>query len=456
MRSRILAIGLFPVLAGFSAQPPNGADLYRSGDYRQAAAVLEKELKSDQRTSETRFWLGYTYLALSARDKAVEQFEAYLKEKPSDEDVLYALARTYAQLAEMSLQQIFRLNPDSARAYQMRGIRFELESSWLEAIEQYAKAAKLDPNLPGIYASIGRIQEKELKSREAASSAYAEELRRFPVSREANEFFARTAGKPEAVKILNSCYPEARVTCPAPAQSNALQWITFLLAQNRPAEALPVLLQWRARSPSDTDAYYLLGETFTDLKVGTIRRLKSANSQSFRLHQLLAESYASTHRKADAIREYREALALAPKAPALNYELARLLADTEPEAAVKHLLAELQIDQSHYLAKNLLGRLYVLLQKPEAAIPMLQQAIEARPDMIDARKALGQAFAATGLHEKALSEYEYVARIDPRDEQVHFLRAQALSALGRPEEAAEARKQHAAVLKEIRDAARRD
>ena len=167
---------------------------------------------------------------------------------------------------------------------------------------------QIDPKLPGIYASIGRIREKELKDHQGAASAYAEELRRFPVSREANEFFARTASKPEPAKILSSCYQQDGDTCPAPSEADSVSWITFLLAQNRPAEALPILLRWRAKSPSNTDAYYLLGESFTDLKVKTIRRLKDANPKSFRLHQLLAESFSSTHRKADAIREYRQEL----------------------------------------------------------------------------------------------------------------------------------------------------
>jgi tetratricopeptide (TPR) repeat protein len=287
------------------AQQRSGSDLYNSGQYAEAVEVLEAELRSGAATVETRFWLGYAYLALRARDKAAEQFQAYLKERPRDEDVLYALARTYAQLAEMSLQQIFRLDPRSARAYQMRGIRFELEKSWTEALEQYQLAAKLDPSLPQLHASIGRIHRQELKDAEAARVAYAQEVKRFPASREANEFLASHSGKIGASTILAACYPRAKPTCPAPRQDEPVQYITFLLAQDRPAEALEILLPWRGKEPSNTDVYYLLGEAFTDLKVKTIRQLKAANQNSFRLHHLLAESYASTHQKAEAIKEYR-------------------------------------------------------------------------------------------------------------------------------------------------------
>ncbi|MEJ7605266.1 MAG: tetratricopeptide repeat protein [Bryobacteraceae bacterium] len=162
------------------SQEPGGAELYNAGDFARARVVLEREAASGTAPPDAHFWLGYTYLALGIRDRAVGEFEKYLKSKPDDEDVLYALARTYAQLAEMSLQRIFQLDPASARSFQMRGIRFELESSWAEAIAQYASAAKLDATMPGVFAAIGRIHDKELRNQEAARRAYESELSRFP------------------------------------------------------------------------------------------------------------------------------------------------------------------------------------------------------------------------------------------------------------------------------------
>ncbi len=413
--------------------------------------LLEGEIAGGTAQPETHFWLGYTYLALGAKDRAIAPFEQYLKSKPDDEDVFYALARTYAQLAEMSLQQIFQLDSTSARSYQMRGIRFELESSWLEAIVQYRRASKLDVAMPGVFSAIGRIYNKELRKPQAARQAYRMELARFPLSREANEFFAEL--QPKARAIIRTCYSDDASRCQLQMPSRQDHKAEYLLARHDPDEALPGLIAWRAREPQSVGVYYYLGEAFTDLKVRTIRRLKEARPQSFRLHQLLAESYASTHKKAEAIQEYRRAIELSPKTPGLRYELAQLISDTETQSAAEHLRQELLLDPEHYLAKALLGRIYIATQEPLKARSLLEGALAAKPNLPDARKALGQTLAALGEFDEALKHYDAIASEQPNDEQIHFLRAQALQALGRNQEAMTARTRHQEVLRTVREPA---
>ena len=70
------------------------------------------------------------------------------------------------------------------------------------------------------------------------------------------------------------------------------------------------------------------GEAFTDLKVQSIRRLKESNPRSYRLHQILAEDYASVHDRAQAIAEHRQVISMQPRLPGVHYELARLVSDT--------------------------------------------------------------------------------------------------------------------------------
>lgn len=408
-----MKLAVLSVFLAASAASQSGETLYRAGDFAQARRVLESEAASGKSSPKTNFWLGYTYAALGERDKAIAQFEAYLHDNPSDEDVLYALAKTYAQLAEMSLERIFQIDPESGRAYQMRGIRFELEKSWKEAIRCYERAGQVDPKIRGLYSSIARIQSRELGEKQAAQAELKKEL------------------------------PPFRGT-PATDRDRGI----LLMEKGQPKESLHFLLRWRAAESGSPDVYYYLGETFTDLKVNTIRRLKQSNPRSYRLHQILAEDYASVHDRAQAIAEYRQVLRMQPQLPAVHYELARLLSDTAIDETVELLKAELRIDTQHYLAKGLLGQIYVALHQMDAAIPLLTDALAAKPDLLEPRKALGQVWAEKKEFAKALECYRAVEERDPSDEQIHFLLAQAYTAMGKQDDAARERELHQAVLKQ--------
>ncbi len=386
----------------------SGEQMYQTGRFAEARDALLREIRSAKATSQTYFWLGYAELALGNKPGAIQPFETYLEANPKDEDVLYALSRTYAQLAEMSLERIFGLDPKSARAYQMRGIRFELERAWPKALESYETALKLDPQLRGVWSSIARIYAGEIKDVPRSRAAAAKELRQ-----------------------------------PAPSLGIAL------IEKKQPRDALPHLLEWRSAQPRNPDAYYYLGEAYTDLKVDAIRRLRAVNASSYRLHQVLAESYASTHRREEAVEEYRQVLRLRPGLPGVQFELARLLTDSAPEEARTLLEQELGIDPDHFPAKSLLGQLLVALHEPENAVPLLESALVARDSITGARRALGKALVETGKPRDALDHLLRAAREDPDDDQIHFLLAQAYRALGLSTEAAKEMALHQKVTRKL-------
>ena len=404
-----LCMGLAAVSLGLAqnieeeVQADPAAAMYASGQFAEARDLLESRIARNQATRSTFFWLGYTYLGLRERDHAIPHFERYLRDDPANEDVLYALAKTYAELSQMSLERIFSLAPGSARAFQMRGIRFELEESWRDAIREFEKAASLDGSMTGLYAKIGRIYREELHDDARALAAYRKETARFRKNKE---------------------------SAPKPA-------------------GLPYLLRWREAEPDNPDAYYYLGEAFTDLKVKTIQRLKAANPNSYRLHQILAENYVSIHKNADAIAEYRKTLEMQPAVSGVRYELALLVADTQVEEAIPLLKRELEMDPEHYLASTLLGRVYVTLRRPDEAIPLLETALRQRPGLTEAQKALGQACIAKQDFARALPLLQAAAVTEPEDDQIHFLLAQAWRGLGKPQEAAKEMQLHQQILRRV-------
>jgi tetratricopeptide (TPR) repeat protein len=369
-----------------------GAKLYVDGRFQEAHQSLEASPDEPAK----HFWLGYTLLALGRRPEAISEFERYLAANPKDEDVLYAVARTYAQLADMSFQQVFALDPKSARSYQLRGIRDELENRWHDAIAHYRAALKIDPKLRGVHSAIARIYESELRQPVLARAARLRE----PKSRM------------EAVQVGE-------------------------------------LLRERASQPKNPDVYFRLGEACAEMKRRTTARVKAANPSSYRLHQLQAEDLAAIHRKAEAVAEYRTVLAMQPTLPGVHYELARLLTDSDPVDAAKLLRTELVIDENHYKARSLLGQLLVATGEYGPAIGVLEQALAANPDLTDARRALGRALVETKDAENGLRHLLMAASAEQDDEQIHFLLANAYRALGREREAAVEMETHREVLRRL-------
>jgi len=227
-----------------------------------------------------------------------------------------------------------------------------------------------------------------------------------------------------------------------------------LLDRRQPADSLPYLQRWRKAEPDNPDPYYYLGEAFTDLKIKTIQRLKAANPNSYRLHQILADNYVSIHKKADAIAEYRKTLEIQPAVSGVRYELARLVADTQLEEAIPLLKRELEMDPAHYLASTLLGRVYVILRRPGEALPLLETALRQRPGLTEAQKALGQAWIGKQDFARALAPLQAVAASEPEDDQIHFLLAQVWRGLGKPEEAAKEMQLHQRILRRLAEAGR--
>jgi protein O-GlcNAc transferase len=87
-------------------------------------------------------------------------------------------------------------------------------------------------------------------------------------------------------------------------------------------------------------------------------------------------------------------------------------------------------------ALNLLGILRLAQGRPGEAERLLRQAVTVNPQSVDVHLNLGNAFAATGQLETALTCYTNGLLLAPELPQLHYNRANALKALGRLVEAA--------------------
>jgi tetratricopeptide (TPR) repeat protein len=137
----------------------------------------------------------------------------------------------------------------------------------------------------------------------------------------------------------------------------------------------------------------------------------------------------------EAVREWREALALTPEDIRIQAGLASALFHARDFAAALPLLEKLMSAgtspaETHFLyGASLLG-----LEEPEAAVAHLAEALKSDPQFLPARAALGQAYLRLGKTEQAIPHLEASLATD-EDGSRRFQLARAYRLAGRPEDA---------------------
>lgn len=140
---------------------------------------------------------------------------------------------------------------------------------------------------------------------------------------------------------------------------------------------------------------------------------KSPNKGRPRLS--LGYAYARRGRLDDAIREYREAIRLAPwLADAHNNLGAAHMAQGRVEEAMREYEEALRMDPRLAGAHNNLGAALLTRGDVPAAISSHLEALRLDPASSEARHNLGRAYEAAGRLEDAEREYAEAVRLDPR------------------------------------------
>jgi tetratricopeptide (TPR) repeat protein len=138
----------------------------------------------------------------------------------------------------------------------------------------------------------------------------------------------------------------------------------------------------------------------------------------------LARAHALAGRRADAAREYGEAIAIAPALPAANVELALLdLAAGRAEEAVPLLERVVRSTRQHRQANVLLAEHYEGRGQPAKAIEHLLAAFGPHPPL-DVRLRLASLHAEAGHAAEALARAEAGVAEAPRSAAAHATLAQ--------------------------------
>src|SRR5208337_4000048 len=144
------------------------------------------------------------------------------------------------------------------------------------------------------------------------------------------------------------------------------------------------------------------------------------NAESAEADMLAGEALDELKDHGGAIQQFRAAVKADPREPEVHFGLGYLLWTQRqyPEAA-SEFQAELANNPNHLQAMIYLGDTQMRLKNPEAARPLLENALRIDPGRELAHLDLGILYADAGRQDDALREMKEAARLAPQDVNVH-------------------------------------
>ncbi len=192
-------------------------------------------------------------------------------------------------------------------------------------------------------------------------------------------------------------------------------------ATGNTAAAFALLQRLSQQYPSDADVLYLSAKlhmkAFNDATFAMFQRVPA----SYRVHELSAEIFEVQNRYAEAVAEYKKAIAVNPNAVDLHFRLGRalLLESHDPQTldqAAAEFEAELRVSPEDSACEFQLGQIALAKGDSVEAKSHFERALSLSPDFVQALIALGK----LSPREKAVELLTRATQLQPTNESAHY------------------------------------
>ncbi len=342
------------------------------------------------------------------------------------------VAQTQATTSTPSVQQQTARVEQALRAQDVDG-----------AMREYRAMVAADPNNSQAWTGMGVLLYGSGRAAEAGD-ALRRALAIDPATPRAELFLALSqadsGGCERALPVLGRYFESEPV-----GKLQRLTGITLLAcsASSKDATtALRVAGQMKQNYPGDPDVLYQSAELYTRMWSETANELITAHPDSYRVHQLAAEVNEAQGNLAQAIRQYRTALAENPKLTQMHFRIGQLLLRAgDPDAdekAMEEFRAELAVNPQSATSALAMAE----IERHQGALPKAAAdydlAMKLEPGLPEARVGLAQTLLAEHQVEAAQRELREVIAANPENAQAHYAMMLAYREEGKlPEAAAE-------------------
>ncbi|HEV3202241.1 MAG TPA: tetratricopeptide repeat protein [Bryobacteraceae bacterium] len=373
-------------------------------DPRAAIAPLEKVIAADPKNRDVRGMLAGALLDSERFDQAAAQFRELSTLSPEDPRAWYGLGMSYQGLAGSAFERLEKADPASPFVAALVADTRVQRRQYGSAFALYREALKRLPNLHGIHAALAEVYRKTGHPEWAADED----------AREAALPAADCRAHPAECEFLAG----HDVPLTAPAHTAAPT-----------AEAL----FWHAKAANELalQAFFRLGQL----------------PESVEQHRLKAEIARGQGRHLESVQEWRAALALAPRNPRLEREIAvSLFMAADYKSALDEATRLLKIEPRSAELNFVAGDCLVRLEQAEPSLPYLRAALAADPTMLAADASLGLALSRLGKSAEAIPHLQKALELD-EDGSLHYQLSSAYRAAGQAEKARAAMTQYQQIVK---------
>lgn len=310
-------------------------------------------------------------------------------------------------LVTLTLPTLLCAQDDDSRKLLERG-NSELRNGNLDAAAQtFSHLTETDPKFAGGFFNLGLVRIRQGKWEEAIT-VLQKCIQLDPKLRGAHLFLGiadyRSNHYADAVTQLKH---EIGLS---PNNPDALMWLGVVELVGNDVENAVANLDKAARlAPDNVDILYHRGRAHMLLSKKSYEHMYEVDPQSWRIHQVLAQSFVEQERFEEAVRECQLAIQSQPGEPGLHEQLGDIYwKQNQLEAAETEFQNELKIDADSVSAYYKLGTISLERSQPEAAVEILRKVLTVSPESIEAHYQMGRAEAQMGKYDDAIHSFSFV------------------------------------------------
>ncbi len=300
---------------------------------------------------------------------------------------------------------------------------------------------KADPANSSVLANLGMV---EFSQGEYAQAAHRFEavLSHEPSLASAQAFLgmckARLGAAEQAQKLLRDSL--AQVTDKHLRVQAGLELVKSYSETGMNEKAAATLNQLMDSDPTDPEVLYAFYRIHSEMAAAALAKLTAQDPDSAWVHEVLGQNMLAQEQFSGAAEEFRKAIAVAPAAGGLHYQLGEALLraarnEENRAAAEKEFLSELQINQRDAASLLKLTEIEMERGHSQQARVLVTRALSVRPGYAEAHATFAKILEQQGDQATAVSELETAERLAPDTKTTHYQLAQLYRVQGRTADA---------------------